>query len=219
MNVTNDVYDPAGVALPRPRFRPRLSRALLPALAPAILVLVALVQVYTSHTRHLTPWKGGGFGMFSTVDSTSARFFRLYLVTESHAKERCDELELPVKIPAFSNRHKSALEAIRALPSQEAVQNLAERLADLPWTYYSPDEEAEKWPQVNPSDPAAVRRVASRVSVPRDSREKRKKGSLVPVSSLRLELWRYRFDGTRTELSAEKMFESTAEVGKAWRMK
>jgi hypothetical protein len=31
-----------------------------------LLVLVALVQLYNSQFGRLTPWKGGGFGMFST---------------------------------------------------------------------------------------------------------------------------------------------------------
>lgn len=32
---------------------------------------MALGQVYLAHTADLTPWKGGGFGMFSTNDGAS----------------------------------------------------------------------------------------------------------------------------------------------------
>jgi hypothetical protein len=215
MNAIDGVYDDTGIAVPRSK--PRSPLAILPALAPALLVVVALAQMYTSHTRHLTPWKGGGFGMFSTVDSTSARFFRLYLVTESKAKARCDVLELPVKIPVSSNRHRSALEAIRAMPTEAAVQKLAEKLAVLPWAYYSADGDGGQWPEVNGDDPAATRRVASRIAVPKDAREKGEKGTRVPVKALRLELWRYRFDGSRAELHSQKMFESTVEVDQARR--
>jgi len=43
-------------------------------LAPAILLcLVAAVQVCLTRTAHLTPWKGGGFGMFSTNDDGLTR--------------------------------------------------------------------------------------------------------------------------------------------------
>lgn len=51
--------------------RPRSWRDLMP-LAPAILLcLVAVAQVYLTRAERLTPWKGGGFGMFSTNDDGS----------------------------------------------------------------------------------------------------------------------------------------------------
>ena len=40
-------------------------RALLPV---ALLMAVATVQVILATAAGLTPWKGGGFGMFSTTD-------------------------------------------------------------------------------------------------------------------------------------------------------
>lgn len=45
----------------------------LPLLPAALLCLVALAQVYLTQTYDLTPWKGGGFGMFSTNDGDSRR--------------------------------------------------------------------------------------------------------------------------------------------------
>ena len=38
-------------------------------LAPALLVAVASSQIALSRTVDLTPWKGGGFGMFATLDT------------------------------------------------------------------------------------------------------------------------------------------------------
>jgi hypothetical protein len=49
--------------------------------APLVLIGIACLQLYLAHSHHLTPWKGGGFGMFSTVDSQGARFLRIYLLT------------------------------------------------------------------------------------------------------------------------------------------
>ena len=43
-------------------------RALLPYIPAVMLCLVATVQVRLTRTEFLTPWKGGGFGMFSTSD-------------------------------------------------------------------------------------------------------------------------------------------------------
>lgn len=53
--------------------RPRSWRDLIP-LAPAVLLfVVAVAQLRLTRTEHLTPWKGGGFGMFSTNDDGVSR--------------------------------------------------------------------------------------------------------------------------------------------------
>jgi hypothetical protein len=43
------------------------------ALPVALLLAVAGVQVTLTRTSGLSPWKGGGFGMFSTTDDTGRR--------------------------------------------------------------------------------------------------------------------------------------------------
>jgi hypothetical protein len=45
----------------------------LPLVPPALLCLVAIGQVYLARARDLSPWKGGGFGMFSTNDDEFRR--------------------------------------------------------------------------------------------------------------------------------------------------
>mgnify|MGYP000072191120 CR=1 FL=1 len=40
---------------------------------PVTLCIVAITQIYLAKTSTLTPWKGGGFGMFTVVDSISSR--------------------------------------------------------------------------------------------------------------------------------------------------
>ncbi len=47
-------------------------------LPPAVLVAVAVVQVGLTATTDLSPWKGGGFGMFATTDSARFRTLRYY---------------------------------------------------------------------------------------------------------------------------------------------
>lgn len=39
----------------------------------ALLCAVAIVQLFNSQVRSLTPWKGGGFGMFASIDAPSIR--------------------------------------------------------------------------------------------------------------------------------------------------
>jgi hypothetical protein len=43
-------------------------RRYLPHFPAFLLLVVACLQVYLVRTRDLSPWKGGGFGMFSTND-------------------------------------------------------------------------------------------------------------------------------------------------------
>lgn len=54
-------------------FLDRLSK-LLPAL---LLISVAVNQMYLVHEKNLVPWKGGGFGMFTSLDDWSMRRFSI----------------------------------------------------------------------------------------------------------------------------------------------
>jgi hypothetical protein len=58
-----------------PASRPRLSRRAwaLVLIAPLIMTGVAIMHHVLTTTSDLNPWKGGGFGMFATVDSPGNR--------------------------------------------------------------------------------------------------------------------------------------------------
>ena len=58
------------------------------ALPAAMLVTVACGQIWASRTLGLSPWKGGGFGMFASLDSRPFRYVRIYV----SAPERSEEL-------------------------------------------------------------------------------------------------------------------------------
>lgn len=65
------------------RFRAVLARpALLALLAPLLLTVMALRQIHAAHGYGLSPWKGGGFGMFSSVDRINCRVLRAHLVVD-----------------------------------------------------------------------------------------------------------------------------------------
>ena len=68
--------------MPSETRRPRRDRVLA-LLMPVVLVLVAASQVVIASTTDLTPWRGGGFGMFSTLDNHDQRFLRITAVTQS----------------------------------------------------------------------------------------------------------------------------------------
>lgn len=91
-------------------------------LAPICLCLVAALHIYRVITAGQTPWKGGSFGMFSTIDSEHSRFVRAYVLTSKGL--------VPIQIP--SELEKKVAE-LRAAPNQEQLQRLAEKLAQRSW--------------------------------------------------------------------------------------
>jgi hypothetical protein len=58
------------------------------ALIPTfLLIIVACVQIYLARNADLTPWKGGGFGMFSTTDGNANRYLRVYVTGPQRSEE------------------------------------------------------------------------------------------------------------------------------------
>ena len=52
----------------------------LPILPAILLAAVALHQLYAVRAHDLTPWKGGGFGMFASTDVGPARRLEVWLL-------------------------------------------------------------------------------------------------------------------------------------------
>jgi hypothetical protein len=104
----------------------KLMNGLAAAVVPALLCIVAARQVYLVRAERLTPWKGGGFGMFATVESGATRVVRVSL--EKRDGDRV--LALPVKLP--TELAPIALD-LSQRPTRLAAENLAIVLARLPW--------------------------------------------------------------------------------------
>jgi hypothetical protein len=98
--------------------------ALLPA---ALLVAVACHQLWRVRADGMSPWLGGGFGMFSTLDSWSQRHLRAWVVREGVRRQ----VEIPREL-------RDDVDRAVALPQESRLRRLAERFAALP----SPDEGA-----------------------------------------------------------------------------
>jgi hypothetical protein len=89
----------------------------------SLLVVVAFVHVYFVHAKSLTAWKGGGFGMFSTVDA--GRVLRFELIDDRGISYRAtvpDDAQV---------RELHAL--VRKLPSETNVERLVHELARCVW--------------------------------------------------------------------------------------
>jgi hypothetical protein len=65
-------------------------------------------------TAGLSPWKGGGFGMFSTTDDAGRRHVRVFVT----APERSEELAIPPSLEDLARRAAT-------LPTDAALSRLA----------------------------------------------------------------------------------------------
>ena len=90
--------------------------------APILLVVVLVLHISLRASADLTPWKGGGFGMFSTVDSPGTRLLRVEL--------RGDSGTFLVGVP---ERYKQQASEVKAAPSPERLERLATLLAEETW--------------------------------------------------------------------------------------
>jgi hypothetical protein len=89
-------------------------RRLLP---PLLLTVVALLQIVLARTADLTAWKGGGFGMFSTLDHGAYRGVDIVV----DAPDRSESLEIPPSLEIAAAR-------AAAFPVDWLMRDLAERV-------------------------------------------------------------------------------------------
>jgi hypothetical protein len=101
-------------------------RDVLVALAvPVVALLVAGGQLATSLSGELTPWRGGGFGMFSTLDGFHERRLEVVLVDVRGAE---------IEMAAGQADGWRQTTAYRANPTSGNADRLAAKLLAARWT-------------------------------------------------------------------------------------
>jgi hypothetical protein len=83
--------------------------------APALLAAVASAQIVLSRTVDLTAWKGGGFGMFATLDHAGYRGVDIVV----DAPDRSETLQVPASLEV-------AVARAAACPADRALRAVAE---------------------------------------------------------------------------------------------
>jgi hypothetical protein len=83
--------------------------------APVLLVAVASTQIALSRTVELTAWKGGGFGMFATLDHAGYRGVDIVV----DAPDRSETLQVPASL-------ELAVARAAACPAEWALRAVAE---------------------------------------------------------------------------------------------
>ena len=104
----------------RPASAGRLPTTVARWLPPALLVLVAANQFRLAHTEDISPWSGGGFGMFSSTDAPNNRHLHAFVQNEGIRREVAIPAELEV-----------AVRRATTLPTRRRLERLGEQLASL----------------------------------------------------------------------------------------
>jgi hypothetical protein len=92
----------------------------LPWLPPALLVFVALIQITLTQRADLDPWKGGGFGMFSSLDRIASRQLRASMLAGSQW--------VPFRVPRSSTFD---MRRATSMPTDAALDHFAELMIAL----------------------------------------------------------------------------------------
>jgi hypothetical protein len=101
-------------------------RALLPVF---LLLVIACIQVTLVMTAGLSPWKGGGFGMFSTTDDGGRRYVRVFV----SAVDRSEEITISASLDDAARR--AAL-----LPKDAELSRLARQVVERERRHQRPVE-------------------------------------------------------------------------------
>lgn len=89
------------------------------AAPPLLLLAVAAAQMSLAFTANLSPWKGGGFGMFASNDGLPFRELRVFV----SAPDRSEELEVPPSLVDAAARAAT-------FPRDHALERFARAVVD-----------------------------------------------------------------------------------------
>lgn len=153
--------------------------------AVALMVTVAAAHQLVGGAGRLSPWKGGGFGMFATIESPAARFVRVHLVT--------DRARFAASIPPHLSVDAARL---RTWPAEERARRIAHELARLRWVTV-PTANPLAAP-LAPGDDSADAATAPAILPYRGllPNERVPPGArLLRVDKVEVDVWRYRVGG------------------------
>jgi hypothetical protein len=172
----------------RPSARDRLARWFVPAL----LCAVAALQITLAHGWDLTPWKGGGFGMFASIDRMERRPVHVTIATDAG-----EWIVDPQALMDDTIRYKR----IQSLPDRRTLDRLAERV--LGETWWAPDDGDDDAPRIALAGAERPDGVEAESATP----------LVVQRVSIRVSRMIYDRDAGELTLRTLRTFERTASVG------
>jgi hypothetical protein len=138
---------------------------ILLCILPVIALTIFIHQRYHVAKFNLSPWKGGGMGMFSSIAAPGNRVIKAYFLI--HA------VRLPVEIP-----DSKEATAFRTEPTERNREKLKTRLSGMLWT-------------ITPVDVSMQRPIIK--SIPAEAQEKSGHAVIHP-EHIDLELWQFSYE-------------------------
>ena len=163
---------------------------------PALLCAIAMQQLLAVATLDLTPWKGGGFGMFSSIDTPSARILRV----EASVEGRSVRLDL-ASVQEDPWTERASYFALGKL-TENNLRRLARRLAAIEWVPVGVERSMLAAGEVLPSDASVPDLWRSSVLRPRSARDRwLPPGATIRPHRVRAQVWKLKFDPSNRELT------------------
>lgn len=194
--------------------RDRIQHLIERGVPAAVLVMVALLQLYLTHTANLSPWKGGGFGMFGATDAPDMRVIQA---------EGLDQDGNLIQVDLYSALGDRTIRRIRTLPRQSDLEQMAPQFVAqfvVPTTiqrqaiYY-------KLQSDNPDIPAVQDLIRNKGSNPlpnqtshflaqplyrlKTAYDPEVPGAMKTLKAIRLRWWRIHFDQAHHRLWSEPL--------------
>ena len=96
---------------------------------PVVAIAIAITQVLLASTGTLSPWKGGGFGMFSTIDDPPSRTPRADVTTSTGATVHLDQRDFRDVSRGAQRAHLD----VRAFPDPRRLAAYRDELCAHDW--------------------------------------------------------------------------------------
>jgi hypothetical protein len=179
---------------------PRLGAWLDRWLVASLLVVVASVQLGLTSCAGLSPWKGGGFGMFAVIDAPATRVL---------SAEGFDAQGRRYRVDPWSALSKGDTRELQSFPSGEALSQLGAKLADSEFVVASNRVVAalERLKAENPTFQVEMQGLADGgqllYRVRRADDPEVAGRTAVRFARVELQMWRLRFDHPNRRLWCE----------------
>ena len=165
-----------------------------------LLIIVACSQIFFAKYLKQTSWKGGGFGMFSSLDSPHFQKTRIWVFYKGKKIPANFSLKV-VDGPLYRN--------FKARPTLESWNNVADQFKLSLWYLPSIVEKLKLGIKLDSSDfEMAKKKVSEQLSVISFSKGHNipKEAVLYPKKIL-LEHYKVKFDSSLFRLSSQKLFQ------------
>jgi hypothetical protein len=136
----------------------------------SVMLAVSLIQFVLIRKVHISPWKGGGFGMFSTINTPISHIVRVYNYSPSGEKQR---IFIPEKLKPMETK-------IRHLAIEYYISNFKEAIKNEEWIL---KKEA--------GNNAAIIIIKEQADAG---------AKTIALNNISVELWQYKFDPKNKKL-------------------